>query len=704
MDKKRQAGYPCGLPDFPRKEIERSMGMLRKLGGLLGRSPEARARQVQAFCTSGGAGLTVEGAPFVENEGRLVFGQRVTVSSRYAPTRLRVGEGATLSIGDDVHIGFGSVLSASREIAIGHRVRVEPYVFVVDANMGDPDMGAELSDAVPIHIGDDVMLGARAVVLKGSRIGRGAVITPGSVVSGVVPPGAVVSGNPGQVMRPARPALAHEMLLARAAIHPQKPAVISGARELSYAALCERVRAIAGALVSGPARTLPGEAVLFLTSAKVDFIAAFYACLAAGAVAVPVPDGAARATLVDLADASGARTIVTDRAILKTFSPPVDEERFRIIYADEVRAAPGAPFPAAVNAWSPAMILFTSGTTAKKKAVLLSHGNVAQATRNINEFVKISEQTREYVAVPLYHSFGLGRVRAVLAVGGTLVVAEGPLNPAAMIQTIERQQCNALSTVPAGLAMFSGKLESVLCRIGPRIEVIELGSAFMSPRQKGALLDIFPRARVCMHYGLTEASRSTFLEFRSESHKLDTVGRPAPNVTVEIRDQEERPCPPGEQGEIVVRGGHVTAGYFGDEERTRGSFTQDGAFRTGDFGFLDDEGYLHLLGRKDELINKGGIKISPLELEEKLREAYPDLDFCVVGMPDPEGLAGEVPVMAYVGATQLSLGDVLSALAQRVERSKLPSAVVKVDSIPRTANGKPMRRVLREQLTSGSPN
>jgi long-chain acyl-CoA synthetase len=240
----------------------------------------------------------------------------------------------------------------------------------------------------------------------------------------------------------------------------------------------------------------------------------------------------------------------------------------------------------------------------------------------------------------------------------------------------------------------------VLRRIGPQIETIELGSAFMSPQQKAALLEIFPRARVCMHYGLTEASRSTFLEFRSESQKLDTVGRASPNVVIEIRDANFRPCPPGEQGEIVVRGGHVTQGYFRDDERTRAAFTDDGAFRTGDYGFMDDEGYVHLLGRKDELINKGGIKISPLELEEKLREVYPDLDFCVVGVPDPEGLAGEVPVMAYVATIELSLGDVLSALAQKVERSKLPTAIAKVDTIPRTANGKPMRRVLREQLTN----
>jgi long-chain acyl-CoA synthetase len=678
--------------------------MLEKLGGLLGRSPEARARQVQAVCTSGGDGLHVEGAPFVENRGRLVVGSRVVISSRFAPTRLSVGEGAAITIGDDARIGFGAVVAASREITIGDRVRIEPYVFVVDANMGDPDMGAEASGAVPIEIGDDVTLGARSVVLKGARIGRGAVVSPGAVVSGVIPPNAVVSGNPGRVVRVERPVLAHEMLLASASLYPNQPAIVSGTREITYTALVDRVRAIAGELVRGPAHVDRGEPVLFLCSTKADFIAAFYACLAAGAVAVPVPDGAARATVVDLADAAGARTIVTDRAMLASFTPPLDPARFRVVHLEDIGTIESAPPAAQLSPSSPALILFTSGTTAKKKAVLLTHGNVVQATLNINAFVTVSKATREYVAVPLYHSFGLGRVRAVLAVGGTLVLADGPLNPALMIQTIEQKRVNALSTVPAGLAMFQGKLEALLRRIGPQIDVMELGSAFMSPQQKAALLDIFPRARVCMHYGLTEASRSTFLEFRSESHKLDTVGKASPHVIVEIHDQTGRVCDPGEQGEIVIRGGHVTAGYFRDEERTRAAFTDDGAFRTGDFGFKDEEGYIHLMGRKDELINKGGIKISPLELEEKLREVYPALDFCVVGVPDPDGLAGEVPVVAYVASADLSLADVLAALSQKVERSKLPSALVRVDSIPRTANGKPMRRVLREQLASSPTN
>jgi acyl-CoA synthetase (AMP-forming)/AMP-acid ligase II len=156
------------------------------------------------------------------------------------------------------------------------------------------------------------------------------------------------------------------------------------------------------------------------------------------------------------------------------------------------------------------------------------------------------------------------------------------------------------------------------------------------------------------------------------------------------------------EGEIVVMGGHVTLGYFGDEARTRAAFTSDGAFRTGDYGFVDREGFVHLLGRKDEMINMGGLKISPLELEEKAREAFPDVDLCVVGVPDPEGLAGEVPVLAYVGARSIASSDVAIALSQKVERNKLPRSVVRVEAIPKTENGKPIRRALRERLLAKS--
>jgi long-chain acyl-CoA synthetase len=700
---------------------------LKLAASLFGRSPEAvRARRRAAFAksvTSVGDGSRIEDAPDVESHGALRIGTGFRLSSRFAVSRLRVAKGAVLTLGDDVELAFGAVLSAYREITIGDRVSVGPYVSIVDANMGDPDMGDAVSGAVPIRIGNDVQIGSRVTILKGSHIGDGAIITAGSVVAGYVPPRTTASGNPAQVVPYAPQGLVHEALYATVLRSHTKPAIVSGDQRLGYGGLWARVAVIARALAAQ--NVASGDRVMFFTASKTDFLAAFYACLARGAVAVPVPEGAARATVTDLAEASGARVLVTEVDLVSCFSPPLPAD-LRIVNLATLGNANGKGkgngdgkgdgngngngngngkverdfVVLGLTGDSPALIMFTSGTTAKKKAVLLSHANLTQATVNINTFMQIDERICEYVSIPLSHSFGLGRARAVFAVGGTLVLQDGFLNAASMVKAIEQNACNALSAVPASLALFTGKLEPLLRRIGPQIRTIELGSAHMRPEHKKRLLEIFPEARICMHYGLTEASRSAFMEFRADSAKLDTVGRASPNVELRVVAPSGATCAPGEHGEIVVSGGHVSRGYWDASEMNARAFTDDGAFRTGDFGFLDDAGYLHLLGRKDEMINMGGIKISPLEIEDKLREAYPSLDVCVVGIPDPAELAGEIPVVAYAGEVDppLTLPALVEALAQRVERTKLPRAVVRIERIPRTENGKPIRRELARMV------
>ncbi|MDB4997602.1 MAG: AMP-dependent synthetase and ligase, partial [Myxococcaceae bacterium] len=500
---------------------------LKLAASVLGSSPEAARARFAKSVSRVGDGFSLEGAPVIERQGTLEIGSGFRLSSRFAVSRLRVAKGAALTLGNDVDIAFGAVLAAYREITIGDRVSIGPYVSIVDANMGDPDMGDEVSAASPIRIGNDVQIGSRVTILKGSQIGDGAVITAGSVVAGYVPPHATASGNPAQVVRDAAlaqsalvpsalvpSALVHEALHATVVRGPSKPAIVTGDQPLAYGALWARVAVIARALAA--AKVGLGDRVLFFTTSKSDFLAAFYACLARGAVAVPVTEGAARATVVDLASASGARVLVTERELIARFSPPLPD--LSIVDLGALAHDPSARgardfVVTGLTGDSPALIMFTSGTTSKKKAVLLSHANLTQATININAFMKIDGRICEYVSIPLSHSFGLGRARAVFAVGGALVVQDGFLNAASMAKAIERHACNALSVVPASLALFTGKLEPLLRRIGPQIRTIELGSAFMSPEHKKSLLEIFPNARICMHYGLTEASRSAFMEF-----------------------------------------------------------------------------------------------------------------------------------------------------------------------------------------------
>jgi long-chain acyl-CoA synthetase len=324
--------------------------------------------------------------------------------------------------------------------------------------------------------------------------------------------------------------------------------------------------------------------------------------------------------------------------------------------------------------------------------VKLTHRNLMQASQNIALFMGMHSGLREYITVPLTHSFGLGRARTLLSLGATALASDGPFLPQKMAQVVAQRQVNALSAVPAGVTMTMDSVERSLAPFVSQIRLIELGSAPMPVSQKERLLEFFPHARICMHYGLTEASRSTFLDFDADRLRLNSVGKASPNVHV------------GVPGEVVVRGAHVTPGYIGDPELTARVVTAQG-IRTGDLAWMDQQGYLHLKGRLDDQINVGGIKVSPSELEEPLRAAYPDLDLCVLGVSDPQLLLGEVPAVAYArrSGVDLDLAGVRASLAGHLDPRKLPLVVVAVDAIPRTANGKIQRAVLRRTLEIETP-
>lgn len=519
----------------------------------------------------------------------------------------------------------------------------------------------------------------------------GARASPDAPVAAAGAPAGVASQPEG---RPELPMVAHQALIDRARALGSKAAVVCDGKTYTYEQLRSRAEQLARGLRA--AQVKKGSAVLFLLDDKYEYLALLYGIWMAGGVAVPVIDGAAVETVEALASACAASLFVTTEAEQRRFATSglsvATTGLSGLATSDEAQGQ-----RLEITPEDPAQIMFTSGTSAKKKAVVLSHRNVMQSTVNINEFTQVDATVIEYVTVPITHSFGLGRARSVLSVGGTLVLHNGFLSPPKVIKAIKDHRCNAISWVPAGFAMFAD-YEKGLREIGDQVTVMELGSAAMPRPQKEKLMRLFPRARICMHYGLTEASRSAFLEFHSEKAKLDTVGRPSPNVAITIRSEDGAELGVGQEGEIVVSGDHVTSGYLGNDALN--AMTRFGAnhFRTGDYGFFDEEGYLHLLGRKDDMINAGGIKISPLEVEEKIREVFPRLDFCVLGIASDNQLLGEIPVMAYVkqDGVDVSMEALAGALRDHLDRNKFPRAVLAVDALPKTENGKVQRNKLRE--------
>lgn len=324
----------------------------------------------------------------------------------------------------------------------------------------------------------------------------------------------------------------------------------------------------------------------------------------------------------------------------------------------------------------PADIILTSGTTGQPKGVMLTHRNILAAARHINLFIGNRADDCELLTLPLYHSFGLGRLRCVLLQGGTLVIARGlvPLGP--LFALIEEWQVTGLALVPTGVSLLLKVAEMELKALQGQLRYLEIGSASMERGVKEQLCHLLPQTRLCMHYGLTEGSRAAFLSLHEAGDRLDSIGRPSPRVEMQVV------APMGEVGPLLVRGEMVMRGYWGDEEATR-QRVRGGWLWTGDLGWRDEEGYFYLSGREGEMIQIGGRKVAPIEIEKVLNGHPAIAESACIG-------CGEV-IHAYLvssGEQRISSVELTTYLRERLEPYKVPAVYSWVDGIPKTELGK----------------
>ncbi len=341
----------------------------------------------------------------------------------------------------------------------------------------------------------------------------------------------------------------------------------------------------------------------------------------------------------------------------------------------------------------PADLIYTTGTTGRKKGVLLTHANLANAALNINCFVGTRNDDLEVVPLPLSHSFGLGRLRCMAQAGHTLLLLAGLRNPAAMLKQLLDAKATGLALVPAAIDLILRLTKDRLSDAREHLRYIEIGSAPMPLDTKHKLMELLPNARLCHHYGLTEASRSAFIEYHADRDHLTSIGRPGPNVDMAVRDSEGQDLPDEACGEIVVRGRMVMREYWKQPELTRQKL-RNGWLYTGDRGYRDADGYYHLTGRQSDVVNVGGRKVSPEEIEEVLRGHPAIADAACLGIPDPQGITGECIKACIVLRSDVRDEQLVQWLRDRVEEYKIPRIWQHVEQIAKTANGKIQRHLM----------
>ncbi|MDW8293557.1 MAG: o-succinylbenzoate--CoA ligase [Anaerolineae bacterium] len=361
-------------------------------------------------------------------------------------------------------------------------------------------------------------------------------------------------------------------------------------------------------------------------------------------------------------------------------------------------AAPNA-FKQARDGWTPTAhdvhtIVFTSGTTGRPKGALLTWGNHWWSAVASGWRLGVQPDDRWLLCLPLYHVGGLA-VLLRSALYGTTVILHERFDPSAVIAALQAHRATVISLVPTLLKRL---LEAGLdARTAPALRVALLGGAAAAP-------DLVAQAcaagiPVALTYGLTEAASQVATAPPQETREFpDSVGLPLQGVSVRIADEQGTALPPNEVGEIWVRGPNVMRGYLDDPEATAAAL-RGGWLRTGDLGFVDARGALHVVQRRVDLIVSGGENIYPSEVEHVLA-SYPGVEgVCVVGVPDVEWGQRVVALIQPAPGEQVDSPAVQAFCRQRLAGYKCPRQVLLVESLPLTASGKLDRRAAQTLAT-----
>ena len=341
----------------------------------------------------------------------------------------------------------------------------------------------------------------------------------------------------------------------------------------------------------------------------------------------------------------------------------------------------------------PAQISYTSGTEGQPKGILLTHRNLGYTTERIIEEMRMTAEIREYVGVPATFSFGMARYRAVSAVGGQAYLPPRGFDPMELARMLAAGEVNALSAVPTLLRVL---LEdpALIGAAGAKLRWMEIGSQHMTAEEKRRIREMFPNALIVQHYGLTEASRSTFLQISgAPDEMLDTVGQPAGEGEVQLAPD----------GRIRIRGPQV-ARWRIDGEGLHELTDAEGWLQTNDLGHLRD-GCLHFDGRADDLINCGGQKVVPDQLEERIRARLKaGMQVAVAKVPDAQRGDG---VLVAVAGDAGQAGQAREAAAAALLEMGISAGsalhVMVLDELPVTGTGKVQRRVLAERFARQQP-
>ncbi|MGZ8423961.1 MAG: class I adenylate-forming enzyme family protein [Candidatus Binatia bacterium] len=490
---------------------------------------------------------------------------------------------------------------------------------------------------------------------------------------------------------------AAEVLQRTAARQPDKTAIIAKEEELTFAALNQRVQALAGHLIAGGIRQGDRVGVLLPNSTAIPL--AYYSTQKIGAVTVILDARLKGKELEGVLQDADLKLLVVHQTlyseveeIFKTIAPiPVwiaggtGERGFEHRFT----ATAGATYLPELKPDDDALILYTSGTTGEPKGVVLSYRNLLQYPKVMGAMNVCDATTMRGCVLPMSHIVGPVVCNELAEKGYTLVIFD-QINPVTVLEGIQKYRVNVFESVPIVFQLLLGVKNLASYDTSSMKIAAMMGTSIPMPLLR-AFQTAQPHIKVIQGYGLTETSPMiTLVEPEKAEAKMGSIGRAVPGVEVKIVDDYDQEVPVGEAGEIITRGPHIMKGYFRRADATAQRI-RNGWLYTGDVGKVEADGYYYHLGRRDDMIITGGLNVYPAEVEN-LIYTYPGVQETIV-FAIPDAKRGQVIGAAIVprpGATVVEK-ELLSFLRANLANFKVPDQIVIRESLPRTSSGKTIR-------------
>jgi acyl-CoA synthetase (AMP-forming)/AMP-acid ligase II len=514
--------------------------------------------------------------------------------------------------------------------------------------------------------------------------------------------------------------LVHHFLEEQARERPDHELLVlhdPGAARLGYAAVAARAQQVARLLRDTGVRT--GDRVAILAHNGSEYVAAWFAALQLGAIAVPVNTASDPASLAHVVADCAARALVVGPrlertvvaagerlaglATIVTAGAPAARQAIAtaaagvaVVPLADAAGLPAGPIDGGAGPDDAAAIIYTSGSTGRPRGATLTHRALVANARAIVGYLGLAATDRVLVVLPFHYVYGKSLLTTATAVGATLVVENRFQYPATALDTMAAERCTGFAGVPSTFAILVHRA-GLANRALPDLAWVTQAGGGMSPALTRALIDALPGKRIHVMYGATEASaRLAHLPPDELAGAIGSIGRAIPGVELTVRRPDGAICDVDEVGELYARGENLMTGYWNDPDETARVLGPHG-YATGDLARRDAHDRLWLVGRKKDLLKVAGHRVSAKEIEDAIAEHPAVLEVAVIGVPD-ELLGDKLRAFVVVrdGAT-LETAALGAFLKDRIAAYKIPDDVRFRADLPKTSAGKVLKEALRSE-------